>query len=101
MHAAPTAPSPERPSAGRRCAELAVVLERAVAAVDLRRDVPAGTDRRWRLLSEGADHEAWLIAWPAGTGLARHDHDGAAAALRVWCGAGCESGSSSSGGPGR
>ena len=33
--------------------------------------------------SESPAYEAWVIAWPAGSGLALHDHDGSAAAVHV------------------
>jgi predicted metal-dependent enzyme (double-stranded beta helix superfamily) len=33
------------------------------------------------------EYEAWVIAWPSGTGLAMHDHDGSRAAVAVVDGA--------------
>src|SRR5262245_47966134 len=45
--------------------------------------VPPGTERRWALVLESEAYEAWVIAWPAGTGLELHDHAGSAAAMYV------------------
>jgi quercetin dioxygenase-like cupin family protein len=45
--------------------------------------VPAGSERRWALALEADSYEAWVIAWPAGSGLAMHDHDGSAACVYV------------------
>src|SRR5262245_34344414 len=45
--------------------------------------VPPGSERRWALGLESEAYEAWVIAWPAGTGLELHDHDGSAAAMYV------------------
>lgn len=45
--------------------------------------LPAGTERRWALVLESDAYEAWVIAWPAGTGLELHDHGGSAAAVHV------------------
>jgi hypothetical protein len=40
---------------------------------------PAGEGRRWARLLATDRYEAWVIAWPHGTGLALHDHAGSAA----------------------
>jgi quercetin dioxygenase-like cupin family protein len=45
--------------------------------------VPAGTARRWGIIAGNESYGAWVIAWPAGTGLAMHDHSGSRAAIRV------------------
>ncbi len=45
--------------------------------------VPPGTARRWALVAATERYAAWVIAWPAGTGLAMHDHDGSSAMVRV------------------
>jgi len=45
--------------------------------------VPAGTTRRWALALESDIYEAWVIAWPAGSGLEMHDHEGSTAAMYV------------------
>jgi len=42
-----------------------------------------GTGRRYELLHADTDSEAWLIAWPNGTGLAMHDHRGSSALIHV------------------
>ena len=45
--------------------------------------LPEGTGRRYALLLETPAYEAWLIAWPSGTGLALHDHGTSEAAVEV------------------
>lgn len=45
--------------------------------------LPRGEVRRWTYLIEAEQYEALIIAWPAGTGLAMHDHDGSSAALHI------------------
>lgn len=45
--------------------------------------VPPGTERRWALALDSDAYEAWVIAWPAGSGLEMHDHQGSAAAMYV------------------
>jgi len=45
--------------------------------------VPAGATRRWALALESDAYEAWVIAWPAGSGLEMHDHEGSTAAMYV------------------
>ena len=45
--------------------------------------VPEGENRRWALVLESDAYEAWVIAWPPGTGLEMHDHDGSTAAVYV------------------
>ena len=57
----------------------------------LARSVPPGyalpgAGRRYIRLDVGAlaaHVDAWLIAWPAGTGLPMHDHDGSSAVLHI------------------
>ena len=39
--------------------------------------------RRWWRLVATDTFDAWLIDWPAGTEVPRHDHDGAAASICV------------------
>ncbi len=65
--------------------ELAAIAARVAADPPLDRlaAVPA---RRWALAERGDHHDAWVIAWPAGTGLAMHDHHGSRAALRIVAG---------------
>ena len=45
--------------------------------------VPPGAGRRWGIAAATESYEAWVIAWPAGTGLAMHDHGGSRAAVRI------------------
>jgi hypothetical protein len=45
--------------------------------------LPPGGDRRWAAIATTDSYSAWVIAWPAGTGLGWHDHAGSAAAVRV------------------
>ena len=42
---------------------------------------PAGDQRAWLPLGTGTTAQAWLIAWPPGTGTGWHDHGGAAGAI--------------------
>jgi hypothetical protein len=42
---------------------------------------PPGEERAWLPLDAGARAQAWLIAWPPGTGTGWHDHGGAAGAI--------------------
>ena len=62
--------------------ELDAIAE-GIAAGDPAAFVPAGTDRRWGIVIATEIYEAWVIAWPSGTGLAMHDHGGARAAVRI------------------
>ena len=62
--------------------ELSAIAE-GIAAGDPAAFVPAGTDRRWGIVIATEVYEAWVIAWPSGTGLAMHDHGGARAAVRI------------------
>ncbi len=62
--------------------ELSAIAE-GIAAGDPAAFVPPGTDRRWGIVIATEVYEAWVIAWPSGTGLAMHDHGGALAAVRV------------------
>lgn len=45
--------------------------------------IPSGPQRRWISLGGDDAHDAWAIAWPVGTGLAMHDHDGSRAHVVV------------------
>jgi hypothetical protein len=56
---------------------LATSLRDTVAALD-----PAESRRWWRLVAT-EEFDAWLIDWPPGTSVPRHDHDGAAASIRL------------------
>ena len=54
-----------------------------LASADPAAFLPAGDCRRWALIASTDAYSAWVIAWPGGTGLGLHDHDGSAAAIRV------------------
>ena len=43
--------------------------------------------RRWALLHRDEHAEAWAIAWPPGSGLSLHDHDGSRCGMYVVHGA--------------
>ena len=60
-----------------------VALARELAAAVCREQVPVGEGRRWVRLADELDHDAWLIAWPRGSGLGLHDHGGSGAAVHV------------------
>jgi hypothetical protein len=66
--------------------QLETLLRELVAGIDPRHEIP-GSGRRYERLDLGdvlADRvEAWLIAWPARTGLGMHDHQGSEAVLAV------------------
>lgn len=63
-------------------AELAT--DRSVAAIPA--EPEPGRTRRWALLRRDDEVEAWIIAWPSGTGLGVHDHDGSGAGVHVVAG---------------
>ena len=63
-----------------------VNIATGIAAGNPRAVVPAGDQRRWGLVASDERYEAWVIAWPAGTGLAMHDHDGSRAAVALVAG---------------
>ncbi len=54
-----------------------------LASADPAAFLPAGDCRRWALIASTDAYSAWVIAWPSGTGLGLHDHNGSAAAIRV------------------
>ena len=45
--------------------------------------LPLGSHRRWAQVALTRSYEAWIVAWPPGSGLPMHDHGGATGALRV------------------
>jgi uncharacterized RmlC-like cupin family protein len=63
-------------------AEIASSLGRS----GVERLVPAGDRRRWTYAVRTARFEAIVIAWPPGSGLRMHDHDGSLAAVHVIAG---------------
>jgi quercetin dioxygenase-like cupin family protein len=58
-------------------------IARGFADADPTALLPLGDERRWSLVVRTEAYEAWVIAWPPGTGLGMHDHDGSAAAIAV------------------
>jgi hypothetical protein len=44
---------------------------------------PPGDGRRWERLVANDQYEAWVIAWPHGTGLPLHDHAGSTAGVAM------------------
>jgi quercetin dioxygenase-like cupin family protein len=63
-----------------------VKLARELADAACREDAGAGTagdGRRWVRLADEPAYDAWLIAWPRGSGLGLHDHGGSCAAVLV------------------
>jgi hypothetical protein len=45
--------------------------------------VGPGDHRRWVQLAATDEYDAWLIAWPVGSGLPLHDHGGSSAAVHI------------------
>ena len=61
------------------------VATRLAAGIAAGDELP-GAGRRYRRVDVGAlaaHVDAWLIAWPPGTGLPLHDHDGSCAVVHV------------------
>jgi uncharacterized RmlC-like cupin family protein len=65
-------------------------VERDAVAIGLAASVRPSVDRldvagerRWWHLVATDTFDAWLIDWPSGTAVPRHDHDGAAASICV------------------
>jgi hypothetical protein len=61
---------------------LAAIAE-GIASADPAALLPDGVCRRWALVVRTEVYEAWVIAWPACSGLAMHDHDRSTAAISV------------------
>src|SRR3954454_24505095 len=80
--AVPEHPSVTSPLDGQA---LAMIAE-GLACADPAAFLPPGDGRRWAQIASTTSYSAWVIAWPGGTGLAMHDHDGSSAAVRVVCG---------------
>ena len=68
---------------GRLDEETLATIADGLAGSDPTTFLAPGACRRWALIAANDSYSAWVIAWPAGTGLAMHDHDGSAAAVRV------------------
>lgn len=85
-----TSTSTAQPSTAAVCsvdvampAELLAQIASGLGTANVTEALPQGAGRRWALLLESDAYEAWVIAWPAGTGLEMHDHDGSAASIHV------------------
>lgn len=70
----------------RGLAEVAASFDAASAIAALPAVPEPGRTRRWALLYRDGSLEAWVIAWPTGSGLDLHDHDGSRAGVRVLSG---------------
>lgn len=77
---------PRAPAASPLSARALAHLARAVALRAPTTILPAGDHRRWALVEETSTYQAWMIAWPAGTGLELHDHDESAAGVYMVAG---------------
>ena len=65
---------------------LVAVIAAGLAAVSIPWEIATGTtptERRYELLLATEQYDAWLIHWPAGTGLEAHDHGGSIGAFAV------------------
>ncbi len=63
-------------------------IAEGIASADPAALLPDGTTRRWALAVRTEIYEAWVIAWPAGAGDARHD--GSRISRSAWWTAGSE-----------
>jgi hypothetical protein len=63
--------------------EALAMIADGLAMADPTAFLQPGMCRRWAQIASNDTYSAWVIAWPAGTGLAMHDHDGSSAAVRV------------------
>lgn len=74
------------PSARDDAEPLIVSIARGLAEVALPWELATGhtpSDRTFELLLTTERYDAWLIHWPAGTGLEAHDHGGSGGAFAV------------------
>ena len=72
-----------RPAVGDELALVALAFDDASRCdVGSFRAAPPG-QRRWMRLVDTPEHDAWLIAWGAGSVLGLHDHEGSEGALFV------------------
>ena len=74
------------PSAHSGDEPLVAVIAAGLAAVSVPWEIATGThptERCYELLLATDQYDAWLIHWPAGTGLDAHDHGGSTGALAV------------------
>ncbi|MFT3854197.1 MAG: cysteine dioxygenase family protein [Ilumatobacteraceae bacterium] len=68
---------------GRVDDEALAAIAAGLADADPGAFLTAGSCRRWALIASNELYSAWVIAWPAGTGLGMHDHGGSSAAVQV------------------
>jgi hypothetical protein len=73
-------------TAGRLDDQALALIADGLAAADPTSFLAPGDCRRWALMASNETYSAWVIGWPAGTGLGMHDHDGSSAAVRVVAG---------------
>ena len=74
------------PSAHDGGEPLVAAIAEGLAAVALPWELATGeqpTERAFQLLLSTEHYDAWLIHWPAGTGLEAHDHGGSYGAFAV------------------
>jgi hypothetical protein len=77
------------PSAHDGDEPLVAVIAQGLAAVSVPWELATGrtpTEREFELLLSTDSYDAWLVHWPAGTGLEAHDHGGSAGAVAVVAG---------------
>jgi len=77
---------PAAAPAPRPLSRVAAAFDPAAVVAAIPAQPEPGRSRRWALLYRDAELEAWAIAWPAGTGLPLHDHDGSRAGVHVVAG---------------
>lgn len=85
-----TASRAAHPSNPRTDHSLLVAIAEGLGAVAVPAQLvadPAPDGRTYQLLLETAEYDAWIIHWPAGTGLGTHDHGDSAGAFVVIDGA--------------
>ena len=79
-----SAPSPVLDAPSLAPAERDAIAVGLAASVRTAVDgLEVGATRRWWRLVATDTFDAWLIDWPPGTEVPRHDHDGAAASICV------------------
>ena len=77
------------PSARDGGEPLVAAIAAGLAAVSVAWELSTGqspTERQYELLLETDLYDAWLIHWPAGSGLEAHDHGGSSGAFTVVAG---------------
>ncbi|MFJ4918273.1 cysteine dioxygenase [Streptomyces sp. NPDC088725] len=81
-------PAPASAASGPTAAALLAFVRRTAADAALVASLPLDPEgRTWIRLDGPAGSEAWLIAWPPGTGTGWHDHGGSHGAFSTAAGA--------------